>query len=281
VYTILSLKITMKRVFLDIETAPNTALTWKAGYKIKIPHENIVKERAILTMCWKTEHEKEVHNIDWDFKKIGRWRDQNNDADYRIVKKFAEVIDDADEIVGHNIDRFDLPWIKGRMAHHKIRGNVDVTTVDTLKWARKMGLNSCRLDYLGKYLFGQGKMNTSFNLWIDIVLDRDQEALDYMVEYCKRDVLLLQEVYNELSHYAKPKTHVGVSLGSERWSCPHCGSEHVHKKQNKISAAGIRRHQMKCQSCGKHHEISEKVFKDYLEHKQLEKERKSNVVSKK
>ena len=76
----------MKRVFLDIETAPNTALTWKAGYKIKIPHENIVKERAILTMCWKTEHEKEVHNIDWDFKKIGRWRDQNNDADYRIVK---------------------------------------------------------------------------------------------------------------------------------------------------------------------------------------------------
>ena len=280
-YRILSLKIVMKRVFLDIETSPNIALLWKAGYKINIPHDNIVKERAVVTMCWKTEHEKEVHNIDWDFNKIGRWREQNNNADYRIVKKFAEIIEDADEIVGHNIDRFDFPWLKGRMMYHKIRGDVNVTTVDTLKWARKMGLNSGRLDYLGKYLFGQGKISTSWDLWVDIVLDKDQEALDYMVKYCKRDVLLLQEVYNELSYYAKPKTHVGVSLGSDRWSCPHCGSENMKKNMTRISAAGIRRHQMKCKSCGKHHQISDKVFKDYLEHKQLEKERKENVVSKK
>ena len=56
----------IKRLFFDIETSPNIGLFWEAGYRKTISPDNIIKERAIICICYKWEHEEEVHSLTWD-----------------------------------------------------------------------------------------------------------------------------------------------------------------------------------------------------------------------
>ena len=46
----------IKRLFFDIETAPNIGLFWEAGYKKTNNPDNIIKERVIICICYKWEH---------------------------------------------------------------------------------------------------------------------------------------------------------------------------------------------------------------------------------
>ena len=43
----------IKRLFFDIETSPNIGLFWTAGYKLNISPDSIIKERAIICICYK------------------------------------------------------------------------------------------------------------------------------------------------------------------------------------------------------------------------------------
>ena len=42
-----------KRLYLDIETSPNIGMFWESGYKKNISYDNIIKERAIICICYK------------------------------------------------------------------------------------------------------------------------------------------------------------------------------------------------------------------------------------
>jgi predicted RNA-binding Zn-ribbon protein involved in translation (DUF1610 family) len=256
----------MNRIFWDIETAPNIGTFWKAGYKIRIPHDNILQEKEIICICWKREGVKKVHHLEWDWKKLG-----NNQADKKMIKEFAKVVADADELVAHNGDRFDMAWVKARALIHGVDLFPFQKTVDTLAWSRKLYFNSHRLDYLGKHLLGEGKIDTSYGMWKEIMLNNSKKAMADMVKYCKKDVVLLEKVYHELLKFNKPKTHVGVLHGGERWSCPYCGSEDVLRNRKTVTAAGTIQHTMKCKSCGKYHTINNKVYNDYLEAKKSSK----------
>lgn len=254
----------IERVFFDIETAPNIGLFWRAGYKLSIPPENIIQERAIICICWMVEGKKKVHSLEWD-----------NGCDKKMIKTFRKVIEGADELVGHNVDRFDLKWFKGRLLIHGLEPLPKSKTVDTLKIARsQFSLNSNKLDYIAKLLFGEGKSPTGFGLWRDILLDNCPKAMKVMVDYCKRDVQLLKRVYDKLAPYDAPKTHVGVLNGREKWSCARCGSEDVKKHMTKVSAVGTKRNQMKCHSCFGTYTVSEKAHRDYREFRDDQKERK-------
>ena len=246
----------MNRLFWDIETSPNIGFFWRPGYKVSLTHDNIIKERAIICICYKWEKEKRVHSLVWD-----------EGCDKQICKEFMEVMEMADEMVAHNGDRFDLKWFRGRCLKHDLGVPKDVTTVDTLKLSRsKFELNSHRLDYIAKFLLGYGKIETSFGLWQDIVLKNCEKSMAHMVRYCKRDVNILQEVYNYIATYNKAKTHVGVLNGLDGWSCPICGSTNVIRYGKKIGATGIVRQRMQCKDCGHMYIISDVNAKKYSEH---------------
>jgi len=70
----------IKRLFFDIETSPNIGLFWTAGYKLNIGHDNIIKERAIICICYKWAGEKEVHSLTWD----------NKQNDKSLLEKFVK-----------------------------------------------------------------------------------------------------------------------------------------------------------------------------------------------
>jgi uncharacterized protein YprB with RNaseH-like and TPR domain len=238
-----------RRLYFDIETSPNVGLFWQAGYKQKIDYSNIIKERAIICICYKWEDEKEVYEVHWD----------RNQDDKKLLTEFIKVANQADELIGHNGDKFDLPWIRTRCLLHEIEMFPNYTTVDTLKIARnKFRFNSNRLNYIAQYLGIGQKIKTEFNLWKDIVLNKDADAMDKMIKYCKKDVVLLEKVHKYLSKHVYNKTHFGVIFGSDRGSCPECGSDQLTIAKRRVTATGLKKIQFKCKVCGKYNEKTDK-----------------------
>ena len=238
-----------KRLFFDIESSPNLGLFFEAGYKKNIDTSAIIKERAIICICYKWEEAKEVFSLNWDAKQ----------DDKKMLEKFIQIANDADELVGHNGDRFDLAWIRTRCLFHGISMFPNYVTIDTLKIARsKFKFNSNKLNYIADFLgFGQ-KIKTDFNLWKNIVLHKDKKAMEEMIKYCKKDVILLEKVYKELAKHIAPKTHYGVRFGADRGSCPECGSEDLFVCKTRLIASGQKKIQYQCKTCGKYHTKNEK-----------------------
>lgn len=238
------LRTNRRRLFFDIETSPNIGTFWQAGYKKMISPEDIIKERAIICICYKWEDDKEVGWLSWD-------RKQN---DKKLLEQFIKVANQADEMVGHNGDKFDLAWIRTRCLFHRIEMFPTYRTIDTLKVSRsKFKFNSNKLNYISDYLgFGQ-KIKTEFGLWKDILLKNDKPAMEKMVKYCQKDVVLLEKVYKALSGHIEPKTHYGVIFGEDRGSCPECGSDQLQRKVSRTTATGIKKIQYQCQTCNKYH----------------------------
>jgi predicted PolB exonuclease-like 3'-5' exonuclease len=257
----------MKRLFLDIETSPNLVLSWRTGYKINIDSENIIKERAIICVCYKWENEKTVKFIKWD----------KNQNDKKIIEQIIPVLDEADELVGHNIEAFDLAWIKTRAIYYGIITSPHYKCIDTLLFARKrLYFNSNKLEYLARYLGVGGKIKTEFNLWKRITLENHKPSLDKMVIYCKMDVLLLERVYHRLQNHMVMQTHAGVLNGLSKWTCPKCSSSVVHTAKTRITAQGTVKKQMACNKCGHTYTISQTVWNGYNNLTLKKKKRKFN-----
>ena len=89
-----------KRLFFDIETSPNIMFAWTAGYKLNLPPDNIIKERAIMCICYKWEGDKQVHSLEW-----------KKGDDKKLLTDFMKIMNKADEIIGHNSDNFDIKWV--------------------------------------------------------------------------------------------------------------------------------------------------------------------------
>mgnify|MGYP003423498442 FL=1 len=145
--------IKVKQLFFDIETVPNIGLFWEAGYKKNIPYENIIQERKIICICYKWKGEKQVHHLVWD----------KNQNDKKMLQDFMKIINLADEVIGHNSDKFDEPWVRTRCLYHDIPVFPNYTTLDTLKKARaKFKFNSNTLNYIAGFLGLGTKSQTSF-----------------------------------------------------------------------------------------------------------------------
>jgi len=249
----------MRRLFWDIETSPNIGFFWKSGYKISVPPENIIHERAIICLSYKWEGEKEVHSLVWNRKK---------QCDKQIVKKFSKVLEECHEAVAHNGDKFDMKWFLGRCLIHKLPAPPETKTVDTLVIARRRFLlNSNKLDYIAQILGYGHKDNTNFGMWKDIVLRDDEKALNKMVKYCEKDVKLNEKIYKEMANFHNPKTHVGVQAGGEKWTCPSCGSEDVIRRATIYSAAGTPKIRMSCNCCNRWYRISSTDHSKFIDAK--------------
>lgn len=233
-----------KRLYFDVETSFNIGWFWKAGYKINIPYQNILTEAAIICICYKWEGEKKVHYLHWDKKH----------SDKRMLQDFIKIANEADELIGHNGDKFDLAWIRTRCLFHQISMPPKFITIDTLKVVRsKFRLNSNRLDYIADYLGIGRKKKTESDLWVKIALYSDQKALDYMIKYCQHDVVLLEKVYQRLAPHIEPKINYPALYEDDRSGCPECGSDNLKANGTRATLTGIIKRQYHCRDCGRYH----------------------------
>lgn len=245
----------VRRLFFDIETSPCLGWFWRPEYQTNLNYNNVIEDAKIICICYKWGGDKKTYSLTWDSK-------QN---DKKMMRDFIKVLNQANEIVGHNSDRFDIKWIRTRCLIHDIDIMPEYTSIDTLKEARKgFMFPSNRLDAIGRYTKTGKKIKTTGELWYDVWVKNDRAALGKMVKYCTQDVVLLEAVYNKMQKHIKPKH----SIAEDRASCPRCNSANVGVNANKVSAAGVRYKQMQCKVCGTYFKVSERAFnKAILERK--------------
>lgn len=244
----------VKRLFYDIETAPNLVWSWRIGFNINLSHDNIVKERRIICIAYKWEGSDRVYSLRWD----------KNQDDREMLTNFLIIANEADELIAHYGDGFDLPWIRARCLIHGLEPLPLYKTVDTKAWASKYFYFNCnKLDYLSKVFGFDGKTETDYKLWLDVLAGK-KSALDYMCKYCRDDVARLQEVWNKLRFAVRPKTHVGVFGGGERWHCAHCGSKNVRLSKKRVTASGTIQYQMQCMDCGGYFQVNGTAYENFL-----------------
>lgn len=182
-----------------------------------------------------------------------------------MIKEFIKVLGKADEIVGHNGDRFDIKELRTRAIIERILMFPKYRTLDTLKKARQyFNFNSNKLDYLGQVLqVGRKLDHEGFKLWEDIVERKDAKQLNKMVEYCKQDVILLEDVFHVIAPYIDHNTNHSVLGGGKKWGCPECGSLNVSLCHTDTTAMGYIKRHMKCK-CKKQFHVSNKTYLQFL-----------------
>ena len=239
-----------KIICWDVETSPMIVATFSLKNNYYIPHTNILQDWYIITASWKEVGKKTVHRKHVACDRGEFHKDPSNDLE--VVKALRDVVNEADVLVAHNGDRFDLKKLNARLIYHGLDPiNHRIQTVDTLKEVRKVaGFSSNSLDYLTRYLTNGGKMKTPKGLWLDC-LDGEYDAVITMADYCDKDVTELEDLYLKLRPYMK--SHPNMSSAGTR-NCPKCNSSHVHINGYNTSKSGLKYTKYQCQDCGTYYQ---------------------------
>lgn len=255
-YMKLNMEKPIKRLFFDIETSPMIVYSWRTGYKINLHTDNVIQDWKIICISYKWQHEDKVKNLTWD----------KNKCDKQMLVDFIKIMNEADECIAHNGDRFDIKKIRTRCIYHRIPMFPKYRTLDTLKKAKSgFNFNSNRLDYIAKFLGVGAKLDhEGFDMWVKC-LQGDKKALKDMVKYCDMDIIILEDVYLTLQSYIKPNTHAGVINGNMKYSCPTCGNdEDITLLKNDVTEKGTISRVMECNSCGHNYNISNASYKNFI-----------------
>lgn len=233
----------MKVLFLDIETAP--ALGYFYGrYDLRITPDQLVQPEFIL--CYQA-----AWNDGPVFINSLRGKGKiNPDSDKPLVKELAKLIAQADVVVAHNAERFDLAFISARLAIHNLKPFAPPQVVDTLKACRryfKFESNSldhvCRLLKLGRK-FHSGGFETSI-----ACMKGEEAAWDKLLRYGKHDVKLLRDLYYRLRPWMKDHPNHNLFEPSTNSCCPSCGSYKLRSNGWRYTKS-MRYRRLLCTDCG-------------------------------
>lgn len=225
----------------DLETFANKAFVWGKYEQDVIAY---IQEGYMLSWSAKWLDGKQITKGLCDYK---GYKPNSND-DKALVSELHDLISQADIVIAHNGDRFDVKKMNTRFIYHKLQPPEPYRTVDTLKIARnKFAFNSNKLDDLGHFLeVGRKLKHPGFDLWLGCEKG-DPKSWDLMKKYNKQDVLLLEKIYLKLLPWIT--NHPNITVLQETKGCPNCGSDNLQKRGLGFSnKTKIQRYQ--CFSCG-------------------------------
>lgn len=130
-----------------------------------------------------------------------RWKTQRSD-DSSVVKAVVDELMKYDILVAHNGAKFDIPYLRTRMAKWGLGMFPNKKLVDPVQIARnRFKLSSNSLDSMADFLDTSTKTRVSGDMWLRASLDGDKEAMDYVVEHCVADVLMLERLVDIVKPY--------------------------------------------------------------------------------
>jgi hypothetical protein len=225
------------RLVFDIETSPCQGWFWRPGYGINVPASNVRKYGKIICIAWSWEGSKKIETVQWD----------KNQDDGKLLAKFIPIMQEADEIIGHNHQGFDIRWVRTRALAHKLPCPPTFVTTDTWLQAKKyFRFPANSLKAIAKYLGLEGKIEPEHGLWEKVVFDKDAGAMKRMLTYCRRDVDQTAKVFERFVPYTDSIGHRGNNMQD----CAHCGSSNTKWEKDRISTAGVKKTQFRCQEPG-------------------------------
>lgn len=226
------------RLIFDVEVSPCQGYFWRPGYGINVSASNVRVYGAVICLAYKFESEQKIHTLQWDDKQ----------SDYKLLKEFVPIMQEADEIIGHNHQGFDVKWIRTRCLFHRLPCPPNFVMTDTwLQSKRYFRFPGNSLKAVARYLGLEGKLEPSPGLWEKVVFDKNKKAMKELLAYCRRDVDQTAKVFQEFVPYTDPAP---LHRGSSMQDCAHCGSSNTRWEKDRTSTAGIKKTQFRCQEPG-------------------------------
>jgi len=236
---------TSKVLLIDIETAPALGYVWGKWQQDVIQFE---RPWFILCYAYKWLDEKTIKSVALpDFPGYKK----NRHDDKKLVESLHKLLEQADVVIAHNGDAFDIKKINSRLLVHKLPPPKPFATVDTLKiLRRRFGFLSNRLNDIGIDL-GVGKKApiSGFNTWKG-AMDGDLVSWRTMRDYNKQDIVLLERVYKEIRPWALPSQHINLNLLSGHDNCPACQSTKLQARGT-YTTISAKHQRFQCTDCGK------------------------------
>lgn len=213
-----------KVLLFDIENSPILSANWGVYDQNAVWIE---QDWFLLSFSYKWLGEKKIHHHSLN-EYPGFKKDPTNDK--KLVQDLWKLFEEADVIVAHNGDRFDIRKANAKFLEHKLPVPSSYKTVDTLKIAKKyFYLTQNKLDYLADLLGIGRKIQTGgYQLWRSCMAG-DEKAWKLMNKYCDHDVRLLEEVYLELRKWHTSHPDLTLYTG-ERGNCKHCQGKRLQKR---------------------------------------------------
>lgn len=232
-----------KVLVFDIETLPGWKRFWQLGEE-DWTIESIITDWVVLSYSYKWLFEGEsFSSVLTPDEAVGR-------DDFRLVKEIWKLFDDADIIIAHNGDKFDIAKMNVRFLYYDMLPPAPYLTVDT-RIAAKKGFNftSNSLAFLAEYLGLPAKKKTDYELWVRCEKG-EPDALEYMRKYNEQDIFTLEDVYIRLRPWIKhPNMGLYVVTDKKIPLCPHCGHDdlewgYTHRTPARVYEA------FRCNNCG-------------------------------
>ncbi|CAI3971394.1 DNA polymerase exonuclease subunit [Variovorax phage VAC_51] len=242
-----------KILTIDLETAPIKSHHWGL-WDQNIGLNMIDTDWTILSYAAKWLHEDRTMYKDTFFQ-----RDQRKDL--ALLKTVRNLLNEADIVVGQNVQRFDLKKLNARFILNGIAPPSPVRIIDTLKVAKRhFAFTSNKLEYMSdklcvKYKKLKHGQFPGFELWAEF-LKRNPLAQAEMEKYNRYDVLSTEELYLIMRPWIQGHPNVNLYTGvgdidgkpfAER--CPHCGSSALKKKGFRFTQLG-QYQRYHCGGCG-------------------------------
>lgn len=220
---------TPRILFFDIETAGVNALKADLGF--------------CVMFGYKWAHEKDAKVI------TARKRDLRHFQDAWLLSKMSKLYEKADLVVAHYGAKFDRRFLQGRLLINGMSPIPNTKMRDTCLIARSVAnFSSNRLKHLCKILgFDNQKLENNWpTAWFK-VMQGDTKHLKAMAEYCKGDVLALEELYYALRPFDNPHPR----LIGDRARCGACGGPIEYRGYSRVGHLKYRRYVCLALDCGR------------------------------
>lgn len=170
-------------------------------------------------------------------------------AEKRLLKDVAKRLLDTDVWLTHFGTWYDINFVNSRLIYHKlpiIPRNFN--HIDTWKIAKNnLKLRNNRLITISEFLGTEDEKNAIRpEQWIR-ALGGHRASMAYIVEHCRRDVLVLEETYERIKPLVLDHPNRGLIDG--RGGCSVCGSKRLQKRGFRVTRTR-KYERFQCQECG-------------------------------
>lgn len=214
----------MKILMIDIETTPDVSYTWgRWGVNIGIDQTKETGSMVCFAAKWYGQDEIEFYS-EW------------YDGEEEMVHQAWRLLNEADVVVSFYGSKFDVPHINTSCLRFGFPPPSPFKQIDLkLAVGKQFKFSSNKLEFVSRVLGLEGKeKHEGFPMWDKVMNETrrngkkpysDEVELDAKTrfeDYNKRDVFLLDEVYEALLPWIPNHPH--RHLYQEGAGCPTCGA---------------------------------------------------------
>jgi len=218
-------ELSKKVLILDIELSKAIYYSFPSFRPVKLNLKDKIQGQFIISAAWRWWGEEEIKLVSVLDDKRRFKRDFSDD--YHVVNELCEVVKEADILVGHNSDGFDVKHLSFMAYKHDLPPLPHLNSIDTLKQARRRFKNdSLSMDEIAKIrqLTHKTDVPNKNQVWND-ASSGCPIAIQTIADYNIDDIDVQTEMFDDMLPWMinHPVLHLLEGEASKGMVCGACG----------------------------------------------------------